>query len=63
MYFNTIIIETRFIGQLFVGFLNNLFYLKKKLVIYAPAGWGCSSAGIPSLGPEPLTSLAIFNEI
>lgn len=29
MYFNTIIIETRFIGQLFVEFLNNLFYLKK----------------------------------
>ena len=40
MYFNTIIIETRFIGQLFVGFLNNLFYLKKKLVIYAPAWLG-----------------------
>ena len=56
MYFNTIIIETRFIGQLFVGFFKQFILLKKKLVIYAPAGWGCSSAGIPSLGPEPLTS-------
>jgi hypothetical protein len=38
MYFNTIIIETRFIGQLFVGFLNNLFYLKKKIG-HLCSGW------------------------
>ena len=56
MYFNTIIIKTRFISRLFVGFLNNIFCLKKIMVIYAPAGWGCSSVGIPSLAPEPLTS-------